>query len=89
MVMVLLMLAGRAQAEQDLPVFHRLAVVDQNLHDLAVDLGFGFRGLQSATIENRKMRIELETLLSDGLRGELERRGVRLISYHDVAKATS
>lgn len=39
-----------------------VAMVAQGSVDLAVDLGVGARGLQRAMVENREMRIELETL---------------------------
>ena len=39
-----------------------VAMVAQAAVDLAVDLGFGARGLQRAVVENREMRIDIETL---------------------------
>ncbi|MCW8985127.1 MAG: rod shape-determining protein MreC [Thermoanaerobaculales bacterium] len=39
-----------------------VAMVAQGTVDLAVDLGLGARGLQRAMVENREMRIDLETL---------------------------
>jgi predicted glycoside hydrolase/deacetylase ChbG (UPF0249 family) len=39
------------------------------------------------TSYHRERFIELETLLTPGLRAELDARGVRLISYHDLAGA--
>ena len=43
-------------------VIEPVAMVAQGTVDLAVDLGLGARGLQRAIVENREMRIELETL---------------------------
>ncbi len=39
-----------------------VAMVAQGTVDLAIDFGLGARGLQHATVENREIRIELETL---------------------------
>lgn len=39
-----------------------VALVAQGTVDLAVDIGLGARGLQRAMVENREMRIDLETL---------------------------
>ena len=39
-----------------------VAAVAQGTVDLAIDLGLGARGLRRAMVENRKMRIDLETL---------------------------
>jgi len=39
-----------------------VAMVAQGTVDLAIDVGLGARGLQRAMVENREMRIDLETL---------------------------
>jgi len=43
-------------------LFEPVAMVAQSSVNFAVDLGLGARGLQNAMVENREMRIDLETL---------------------------